>query len=77
MQINQSVTLRLILNATNGKTEGTIISVEIRTATAEAQKATTQPISRATPQVGVRANRVKRATPMIADASNWDFEEAG
>ncbi len=77
MQINQSVTLRLILNATNARTEGTIIAVEIRTVTTEAQKATTRPISRATPQVGVRANRVKRATHTIAVASNWDFEEAG
>ncbi len=77
MQINQSVTLRLIPNATNAKTDGTKIAVEIRTATGDAQTATIRPRSRETPQVGERANTVKRASRMIAVASNWDFEEAG
>ncbi len=63
----------LILNATNAKTVGTIIAVEIRTTAVDVQIATIRPISRATPQVGVRANIVKRAIRTIAVASNWQL----
>ncbi len=77
MQINQSVTLRLIPNATNAQTVGTISAAETRSVTADVQTATIRPTSRATPQVDVRANIVKRAIRTIAIASNWDFEEAG
>lgn len=63
----------LTLNATNAQTVSTIVAVEIRIATVDVQIATIQPISRATPQVGVRANIVERAIRAIAVASNWQL----
>lgn len=79
VQINQSVTLCLILNATNTKAEGTRIADEVRTVTTEGQTKTIRAAitSRTTPQDGGSANRVRRATHTTAVASNWDFEEAG
>jgi len=62
-----------ILNATNTKTVGTIIAVDVRIATVDVKIATIRPISRTTPQIGVRANIVKRAIRPIAVASNWQL----
>jgi len=71
--IQTSITKALILNTTNTKAVGTIIAVEVRIATIDVQIASIRPISRATPQVGVSANIVKRAIRPIAVASNWQL----
>ena len=49
--MNQSVTLRLILNATNTKALGAITADEERSATIDVQMATIPASSRPTPQV--------------------------